>query len=334
MSRWKRFRYRLEWLGVKLLAILIPLLPRGGAHWLAQQLGSLAYHLDKRGRTTAIENLRVVYEDRLASGVRKVIARQAFQNFARTVIDQFWSPRLNKDTYQKYCKLEFDDPEAIEAARETGAIWVTPHYSNFEWIALMMGFRGYKFTIIAQDFKNPHLTAIFNHNREVSGHEVIPQQRALFRLLKNLKSGGHAAFLTDLNIKPSKAATVIECMGFKTCVTALHADLMRRAKVPVIPGITIPNPDGTYTMRGFKPLQIEKGMTDQQIAQLCWDAFEPFILENPAPWLWMYKHWRYRPEEEGAHYPEYARVSKAFIKLEKQLAEKAAAATQPESEAK
>jgi hypothetical protein len=34
----------------------------------------------------------------------------------------------------------------------------------------------------------------------------------------------------------------------------------------------------------------------------------------------MYKHWRYRPEEGGENYPEYAQVSKAFNKLEKQLA--------------
>ena len=235
MSTWKRFRYRLEWLAVELLAFLIPLLPRRGAHGLAKGLGSLAFTFDKRGRTTALENLRVVYQDRLDPGALTVIARQAFQHFAKTVIDQFWSRRLTAENYQDYCKIDFDDDDAMESARETGAIWVTPHYSNFEWIALMMGFRGYEFTIIAQDFKNPHLTSIFTRNREVSGHQVIPQQRALFRLLKNLKSGGHAAFLTDLNIKPSKAATIIECMGFKTCVTALHAELMRRTKVPVIP---------------------------------------------------------------------------------------------------
>ena len=33
----------------------------------------------------------------------------------------------------------------------------------------------------------------------------------------------------------------------------------------------------------------------QEMAQACWDQFEPFVRANPAPWLWMYKHWRYRP---------------------------------------
>ena len=75
MSPWKRFRYRLEWLAVKLLAILIPLLPRRGAHWLSQGLGSLAYFCDGRGRTTALENLRVVFGDRLSLSERRRVAR-------------------------------------------------------------------------------------------------------------------------------------------------------------------------------------------------------------------------------------------------------------------
>lgn len=316
----KEIRYRLEWLCLRLLAGLIPLLPRRGAHALGQGLGAVAYLADYRGRGTALENLRVVYGDGLSEKERRRIAFEAFQNFARTVIDQFWSPRLTAENYERYCEIEMDDPEAVARAQETGAIWVTPHYSNFEWIALMMGFRGYEFTIIAQDFKNPFITDIFRRNREVSGHQVIPQQRALIRLLKNLKSGGHAAFLTDLNIRPSKAATVIECLGRKTCVTALHTELMRRTRLPVIPGIAIPRPDGTYLMRGLKPLELNESMSDQEVAQACWDAFEPFIREYPAPWLWMYKHWRYLPEGEEARYPEYGRRSKAFDRLEARLA--------------
>ncbi|MCB1234237.1 MAG: hypothetical protein KDM91_04115 [Verrucomicrobiae bacterium] len=328
MSFWKRARYRIEWLAVKALAIGIPLLPRRWARGLARGLGSVAYFADRRGRGTALENLRAVYGDGKSETERRQIAREAFQHFARTVIDQFWSARLTAENWERYCRLELDDPEAVADALKTGAIWVTPHYSNFEWTALVMGFRGYRFTIIAQDFKNPLLTRIFQENRQVSGHQVIPQRQSMFRLLKNLKNQGHAAFLTDLTIKPSKAATIIECMGFKTCVTALHVELMRRTRLPVIPGICQPLDDGTYRVRGLAPLRFEEGMSDAEMAQRCWDAFEPFILENPAPWLWMYKHWRYRPESGGDAYPAYAGISGKFTKLEARV-ESEASKTEP-----
>jgi len=325
MSPWKKIRYRLEWLALKFLIITIPCLPRRGAQMLSRGLGTLAYTFDKRGKNTAKENLTLIFGDEKSEDEIKTLAKESYCSFAQTVIDQFWSPRLNKDNYLKYCTVVIDDPEAVESALDTGAIWVTPHYANFEWIALMMGFRGYKFTIVAQDFKNKSLTEMYKKNREVSGHEVIPQRGALIRLLKNLKKGGHAAFLTDLTIRPSKAATIIKCFGKKTCVTSIHTQLMKRSGLKVIPGICLPQKDGTYILRGFKSLEFGPGDTDQSIAQACWDVFEPVIRENPAPWLWMYKHWRYIPEEGTDGYPSYVRPNEPFTNLEKRVKEKAEA---------
>ena len=240
-SPWKRLRYRLEWIAVKALAIGMPLLPRPLLMATARGLGSIAFYADKRGRTTAIENLRVVFGDRYTDRERRQVARRAFQNFARTVLDQFWTPRVTRISYLKYCDIQMDDEAQIEATRETGAIWVTPHYGNFEWTVLVMGLRDYDFTIVAQDFKNSLLTDIFKANREATGHTVIPQRGAMLRLLKNLKAGGHAAFLTDLTIKPSRSATVIRCFGRKTCVTALPvAPLCPSSRVFAHPALTEP----------------------------------------------------------------------------------------------
>lgn len=312
MSPWKKIRYKLEWLGLQWLYFAIPLLPRGLAHALGKMLGSLAFLVDRRGHRTAIENLTLVFGEEKSPAEIRRLARDSYRSFAQTVIDQFWSSRLSEKSWETYCELEAEDMEAVDRALETGAIWVTPHYSNFEWIALIMGFRGYRFTIVAQDFKNKSLTETYKKNRERSGHEVIPQRGAIIRLLKNLKSGGHAAFLTDLTIPPSKPATIIECFGRKTCVTAIHAELMKRTGLPVIPGICIPKPDGGYLLKGYRPLVFGENDTEQTIAQACWDIFEPVIRENPAPWLWMYKHWRFLPERTDRAYPAYAWRNPAF----------------------
>lgn len=312
MSVWKRFRYRLEWLGLQWLYFSIPLLPRRMAHGLGNVLGGTAFHLDSRGRRIALENLRLVFGDEKPVEEIRRIARDSYRSFARTVIDQFWGSRLTRENYLDYCMIEAEDMDAIEHARETGGIWVTPHYSNFEWIALIMGFRDYHFTIVAQDFRNPSLTEVYKKNRERSGHEVIPQRGAIVRLLKNLKRGGNVAFLTDLTIRPSKPATAIECFGRKTCVTSLHAELMKRTGLSVIPGICIPMPDGRYVLKGFQPLVFGPDDDEHSIAQACWDIFEPYIREHPEPWLWMYKHWRYLPAHPAASYPSYAWRNEAF----------------------
>lgn len=318
MSISKKIRYKAEWLGLVILSALIPRLPNSWAHGLGVWLGDTAYRVDKRGRTIALENLKLIFGEEKPDSEIETVARDSYRSFAKTVIDQLRSSRLNRENYDEITILKSDHMDAIDAAKDTGAIWVTPHYSNFEWIALIMGFRDYKFTIVAQDFKNEALTDLYRQNREVSGHEVIPQKNALIKLLRTLKNRGHAAFLTDLTIKPSKAATVIECFGKKTCVTAIHAELQKRTGLPVIPGICVPLPDGRYEMRGYKPLQFGPDDNEQTIAQACWDVFEPVIRENPAPWLWMYKHWRYLPSrDEEDQYPSYARYSPRFEEMVK-----------------
>ena len=305
-------RYKLEWFGVQMLYTLIPLLPRKIAHGISQWLGLLGFAADKRGRNTAIENFALIFGKEKTDAEIRELAKRSYQSFTQTVVDQFWSKRLNPENIDSYCSIETEDWDTINEAKKTGAIWVTPHYSNFEWLALSMGFRGYSFTIVAQDFKNESLTEIYKRNREVSGHKVISQRGALRQLLKGLQNKGNAAFLTDLTIPPSKAATIIECFGRKTSVTSIHAELMKRTGLPVIPGICIPRDDGSYVFKGFKALKFGPEDNEQTIAQACWNIFEPHIRENPAPWLWMYKHWRYLPKGEEDRYPSYARQNQQF----------------------
>jgi KDO2-lipid IV(A) lauroyltransferase len=315
MSIWKKIRYRIEWFLVAAAARLVPLLPRRVMLWLAKALGSLAYVFDKRGRTTALENLRVVFGDEKSEAQRRAIARRSFQFFTRSMLDLFWGVNLTKENFERYIEVQFEVAEA-GGRMKNGGIWITPHYGNFEWVALMTGFRGTPLHVVAQDFKNPYLTKLFSKRREHSGHEVIPSERAMIRLLKVLKRGGNAAFMSDLTVKPGKAATVIECFGLKTCVTLLHAVLVDRTGLPVVFGIAIQRPDGTYLMKALEGPELADGASLQEITQVCWDVFEPHLREFPEPWLWMYKHWRFRPRgEEGERYPAYANHSKAFDKV-------------------
>jgi len=39
------------------------------------------------------------------------------------------------------------------------------------------------------------------------------------------------------------------------------------------------------------------------------------VQKNPAPWLWMYKHWRYLPAKPDRFYPFYANFYRPFEDL-------------------
>lgn len=315
----KKLRYFFETALIESAAWIMPRLPRRFILWLSRGIGSLAYLGDKRGRTTALDNLKCAFGDRYTPAERASIARKSYQVFARTFLDLFWSSRLTKDSWQQYFSIHLPKAEDEQQARETGGVWVTPHFGNFELVSMVWGFRGFKFTVVAQDFKNPALTHVFKRLRSHSGHDIIAQENAMLKLMKALKRQGHAGLLTDLNIVPGRAATAIQCFGLWTSVPTLHVELAKRLGLSIMTGVCRPLDDGRYEVHIYEAIKPSADEDTQQLTQRVWDHFEKAIREHPECWLWMYKHWRYRPVGQAGvphpAYPPYANLSPALIEM-------------------
>ncbi|MGI8890070.1 MAG: lysophospholipid acyltransferase family protein [Chthoniobacterales bacterium] len=314
-SRWKSFRHWWEWLGVRALALIVPRLPRPVAVQFGRTAGSLAARLDWPGRKVALSNLEAAFGDRYSVADRIRIMRESYQQFASTMIDLFWSPRITADNYRKLIEFEGWDEFARTVGPKGPCIIATCHYGNFEWFSLAAGYTGLVATIISQEFKNPKLDPIFHRLREQSGHRMVSKEGGLVRLYKTLKRRGTAAILVDLTLHPRQPTVAIDCFGMKMSVTYAHAWLHRRTGLSIVPVHQVPLPGGRCRVVFHPKLEIPPDATDQEIAQLCWDQFEPVVREDPSPWLWMYKYWRYRPKNAARPYPFYAHPVPRFDEL-------------------
>jgi KDO2-lipid IV(A) lauroyltransferase len=310
---WKRARHRFEWLLVRLGAAITPLLPRRMVVGIGSSFGWLASFLDRKGRRVALSNLEHAFGSSLTLAQRKKIVRHSYRHFACAMTDLFWSPSLTKENYSRY--IDVVNLEVVQDAMKTGKgiIFACFHYSNFEWVAIAANYFGIQSALVAQEFKNPLLNEIFVSLRESSGQRVIPRGGGVLRLFKTIQRGGHVAILTDLTISAQLPTVVIDCFGLKTSVTFAHAWAHRRADATIINVHCEPLPGGRYRIVFHPRIEFRAEATFQEIAQACWDQFEPVVRKNPAPWMWMYKHWRYRPASaEPAAYPFYANVSPHF----------------------
>src|SRR5881628_991738 len=167
-SRWKRIRYRLEWLGLFLATKLVPLCSRRGCYHLARTAGALLSFLDQQGYQVALSNLEVAFGDRFSPRERRKIVRESFQHFARTMVDLLWSPRLTRENFSRYIEYQNFEETAQGTGPERSIVIACYHYSNFEWLSLACGYLGLGGTIIMQPFKNSLLDPIFKKLREQS----------------------------------------------------------------------------------------------------------------------------------------------------------------------
>jgi len=263
----------------------------------------------------ARSNLEAAFGDRFSPDERRKIVRESFQYFARTMVDLLWSPRLTLQNFSRYIEWQNFEETARGTGPERSIIIACYHYGNFEWLSLACGFLDLKGTIISQEFKNSLLDPIFKKLREQSGHELVPRERGIIRLYKVLRQKGRSALLVDLTVPATQGAVAIDCFGLKTSVTSAHAWLNERTGAPIIPAHCEPLLDGRYRLIFHPRIERTTEMTHQQIAQACWNSFEPYMQKNPAPWLWMYKHWRYLPAKPDRPYPFYANFYRPFEDL-------------------
>jgi len=305
-------RYRLEWLGLVLATKLIPLCSRRVCYHIAQTAGALLSFVDRDRYQVALSNLEVAFGGAFSLEQRRKMARESFQHFARTMVDLLWSPRLTQENFSQFIELQNFGETARDTGPERCLMIACYHYSNFEWLSLACGFLDLKGTIISQEFKNSSLDPIFKKLREQSGHELIPRDRGIMRLYKVLRRKGRTALLVDLTVPPSQGAVAINCFGLKTSITSAHAWLHERTGVPIVPAHCEPLANGRYRLVFHQKIANTAEMTHQEIAQACWNSFEPYVRKNPAPWLWMYKHWRYRPANPDRPYPFYANFYRPF----------------------
>src|SRR5947199_4053518 len=314
-SQWKRIRYRLEWLGLLLAAKMIPLCSRKHSYHLARTARATLSFLDRHRYHVALSNLEAAFRHQFPPAQRRKIARESFQHFARTMVDLLWSPRLTRENFSRCIECQNFEETAQGTGPERSVVIACYHYSNFEWLSLACGFLDLKGTIISQEFKNSLLDPIFKKLREQSGHELVPRERGIIRLYKVLRRKGRTALLVDLTVPPTQGAVAIDCFGLKTSVTSAHAWLNERTGVPIIPAHCEPLPDGRYRLIFHPKIERTAEMTHQQLAQACWNSFESYVQKNPAPWLWMYKHWRYLPAKPDRFYPFYANFYRPFEDL-------------------
>lgn len=312
----RRARYRLEAATLCAAARLIPKLPFSSLRGIAWFLGGAAFLLDKRGRNVALANLENVFRGDKTDGEIRRIAKDSYRQFARTMLELFWAPNLRRDNYRKYV-----DVEGYERVREVcrdgkGAIGVCLHYGNFEWLSIISGFEVTQGIIVAQQFRNPLLGKVFDRLRAVSGHRIIQQESSILSTLRHLKNGGSVGILTDLQLHPRDNPVVpVESFGCLCPMTMMHAILHKRTGLPIVPMESVPLPDGRYRHVAHEPLVFPPEATEQEIVQKCWDVLAPQVRRQPEPWLWAYKHWRFRPPGNSSHYPEYAQTSGHFDKL-------------------
>lgn len=309
----KALRHLLEYWAALAASRLLGLLPLKGVHAVARFLGKGAYYLGL-SRRMALANLALAFPGKSAAE-RRAIAREAYAQFAMTLLEIAAMPSLAHGRIASM--FEFEGLEILDSlvAQKRGAICVSAHFGNWEWMGAAVAARGYPLSLMIGTQSNPYVDAMFIRLRATQGMRGV-RIRDLRETMRALKRGEFMAAVGDQD--GDKYGVFVKLFGHTACTHFFWELPAIRTGSALVFGV----PERLGPRRHRVAIKLlpdpPAGLSDIQATafrlQAYNDLLEEAVRKNPEMWLWMHHRWLSQPEQRlhiGS--PERARVERGEV---------------------
>lgn len=274
-------------------------------------VASLCYYFFRRQRRALNENLARV----LGSDDKRYVdsvARRAFRNFGRYVIDFIHFPVMTREEIQR--RLAFDQWEDLNRVTgfERGVLIVTIHFGNWDHGAAALAAYGYPVNAIADTFRYPKMNQLVQGSREKLGMKVIPRERVGLGVFRALRQGETLAMLIDVPAPDSSIQ--VPFFGAPAEVSSAPARIALRTGAWVVPAVVLRGPEDPTIIRPIIDVSLRYDATGPEeedvhrLTALIMASLERQIRRYPDQWFIFRRMWTAPAEmmEKGRALPAEA----------------------------
>ena len=189
----------LAYLLLRFFVCVVQAMPLAMGQWLAGVLAWSIYHLDKRHREVALDNLRHAFKDQYTEPERDKLVRAVFRHFCSLAIEIIHLPRCaHANNWRKYLELPQAKLVCGNLLSNRPRIFVTSHFGNWELTGFILGATGFKISSIARTLDNPFVDHFLRVKfRQKTGQQILSKDGDFDRIQQVLASGGVLGTLGD-----------------------------------------------------------------------------------------------------------------------------------------
>jgi len=255
--------------------------PPGVRYAAAAPGGSAWFLLSSGQRRAALENYAAVLGSEPGDPRVGRVARRAFQNYGRMLMDFLLLGSLSPEELGK--RMSHDGREHLDAAlaRGRGVIMAIPHMGSWDMAGSYAASLGYRVWAVAEKFPGSLNDAVVS-TRESFGLKVVGLGRSAVRTLNEaLRDNGVIALVCDLEQGPG---VPVRFFGRRAIVPGGPAALALKNGAAVITAAPYATSYGHYHVHLDPPMQVSGDDTREGLMQRVIDRFEDFIRERPDQW--------------------------------------------------
>ncbi len=293
----KKIKWILEAAFIVIFLLPFAILPLKISQKAGESFGFLLFHLWKKRREIATENIRktILTGALKISEPPEIIAKKCFGNLGISLSEVakiYYG--LGGSIIEKVKILGIENYKN-SLAKNKGVLFFTGHCGNWELLSLAFGLKVSNISLVARAQNNPYLNQLIEKVRAKYGNRVIYKKGALKALLSELKGNKTVGILIDQAVLPEEGV-IIDFMGMKAWTTKAPSLIARRTSSPVMPAFISRAIDGSHTINLYPEVELSKKESQQEALLEDTKNFsyyiEEYIRQHPAEWLWIHRRWK------------------------------------------
>jgi len=289
----RRMRHRIEYLLIRGLGTLVQILPYQASIYIGSFLGDLAFSLIGVRRKVTLENLKKAFGQSLAEKEVRRIAREAYRNIGRGLVEYAMFPVLKKklDKLVKFEGLENFD-RALTGKK--GAVLIAGHFGSWELMGAATSQKGYPIDFLVGEQHNLLVDNLMNEYRQLMGIGIIKMGVATRGVIKALRNNRFVAMLSDQDA--GKDGTMVNFFGYPASTPKGPAAFVLKTEAPIIMGFIIRQDNGRQKIIFEEPIYIRKSKNKnddiRNLTQAYTSLLEEYIRKYPDHWFWPHRRWK------------------------------------------
>jgi KDO2-lipid IV(A) lauroyltransferase len=279
-------------------------LPLWLGYRVAAGVAEICYHFFGRQRRALNENLGWVLQ---SNDKREVdaVARRAFRNFGKFVIDFIHFPVITRDEVRRRLVFrQWDELDEVMASKR-GMLIVTMHFGVFDLGAAALATYDYPVHAVGDNYGYAKMDAIIHDSRARLGMHVIPADRVGTGVFRSLKRGEILAQLID--VPPADQTILVDFLGAPAEVSSTPARIALRTGAWVVPAMVLRGPESDTLIRPILDTRTARyeptGDEERDVynlTRLIMQALEPHVRKHPEQWFIFRRMWPHLAERQAA----------------------------------
>lgn len=264
----------------------------------ARFLAWVAYHVDKRHRLVAQENLAKAFPGKYSEAEIDRLVRGVYRHFCTVMVEIVHTPRkMHVHNWKKHCGL-INGRQIIDAMLSGRPLLiVTGHFGSWEMAGTIIGLAGFRTYAIARPLDNPYLDDYLRGFRERTGQKLLAKHGDFDKMQQILDGGGVIATLADQDA--GQRGLFVDFFGRPASTHKAVALMALEHQVPMIV-VGAPKRNGRYEINSadvILPEEYEKTSDAvRAMTQRFTSDLERLVRLAPEQYFWVHRRWKHQPQ--------------------------------------